>query len=58
MGGLDLSIPFVIGSANIGLLYLIGLGVPPWFAFALVIVIGGLIGFLNGVCPTSCRARR
>ena len=49
MGGLDLSIPFVIGSANIGLLYLVGLGVPPWFAFALVIIIGGLIGFLNGV---------
>ncbi len=49
MGGLDLSIPFVIGAANIGLLYLVGLGVPPWLAFALVIVIGGLIGFLNGV---------
>ena len=29
MGGLDLSIPFVIGAANIGLLYLVGLGVPP-----------------------------
>jgi ribose transport system permease protein len=49
MGGLDLSIPFVIGAANIGLLYLIGLGVPSWLAFALVIVIGGAIGFLNGV---------
>ena len=49
MGGLDLSIPFVIGGANIGLLYLIGLGVPSWLAFALVIIIGGAIGFLNGV---------
>jgi len=49
MGGLDLSIPFVIGTANIGLLYLIGLGVPPWFAFTLVIIIGAGIGFLNGV---------
>jgi ribose transport system permease protein len=49
MGGLDLSIPFVIGAANIGLLYLVGLGVPSWLAFALVIVIGGGIGFLNGV---------
>lgn len=49
MGGLDLSIPFVIGASNIGLLYLIGLGVPPWLAFAMVIVIGGGIGFLNGV---------
>jgi ribose transport system permease protein len=49
MGGLDLSIPFVIGAANIGLLYLVGLGVPSWLAFALVIIIGGAIGFLNGV---------
>ena len=49
LGGLDLSIPFVIGTANIGLLYLIGLGVPSWLGFAAVIIIGGLIGFLNGV---------
>ncbi len=49
MGGLDLSIPFVIGAANIGLLYLIGLGVPSWLALALAIIIGGAIGFLNGV---------
>ena len=32
MGGLDLSIPFVIGASNIGLLYVIGLGVPSWVA--------------------------
>jgi ribose transport system permease protein len=49
MGGLDLSIPFIIGTSNIGLLYLIGLGVPPWLAFLMVIAIGGGIGFLNGV---------
>ncbi len=49
LGGLDLSIPFVIGAANIGLLYLISLGVPSWLAFAAIILIGGLIGFLNGV---------
>ena len=49
MGGLDLSIPFIIGAANIALLYLIGLSVPPWFAFVAVIVLGALIGFLNGV---------
>lgn len=29
LGGLDLSIPFIIGAANVGLLYIIGLGVPP-----------------------------
>jgi ribose transport system permease protein len=49
LGGLDLSIPFVIGASNIGLLYLIGLGVPPWLAMGMVLVIGGGIGFLNGV---------
>jgi ribose transport system permease protein len=49
MGGLDLSIPFVIGAANTGLLYLIGLGVPSWLAFVFAIALGGLIGFLNGV---------
>jgi ribose transport system permease protein len=49
LGGLDLSIPFLIGASNIGLLYLIGLGVPPWLALVMVLVIGGAIGFLNGV---------
>jgi ribose transport system permease protein len=49
MGGLDLSIPFVIGISNIGLLYLIGLGVPPGVALVLVIAIGGGIGLVNGV---------
>jgi ribose transport system permease protein len=49
LGGLDLSIPFVIGASNIGLLYVIGLGVPPWLALLMVLVIGGAIGFLNGV---------
>jgi ribose transport system permease protein len=49
LGGLDLSIPFVIGASNIGLLYLIGLGVPPWLALLIVLAIGGLIGFINGV---------
>ena len=49
LGGLDLSIPFVIGASNIGLLYLIGLGVPSWLAFAMVLTIGGIIGLINGV---------
>ena len=48
LGGLDLSIPFVIGAANVGLLYLMGLGVPSWLAVILVLVIGALIGLLNG----------
>jgi ribose transport system permease protein len=49
MGGLDLSIPFVIGSANVGLLFLTTLGVPSFVAFGFVLVLGGLIGLLNGL---------
>ncbi len=49
LGGLDLSIPFVIGSSNVGLLYLIGLGVPGWIAVLLIIALGALVGFINGL---------
>jgi ribose transport system permease protein len=49
MGGLDLSIPFVIGASNIGLLFLISLGVPPFVAFGFVLIIGGIIGLVNGL---------
>ena len=48
LGGLDLSIPFLIGSSNVGLLYLIGLGIPSPFAVILILVIGSAIGLLNG----------
>lgn len=48
LGGLDLSIPFVIGSANVALLYLMGLGVVSWVAAILVLIVGTLIGLLNG----------
>lgn len=48
LGGLDLSIPFIIGAANVGLLYLISLGVPPWLASIIVLVIGALLGVING----------
>jgi len=49
LGGLDLSIPFVIGSSNVGLLYLIGLGVPSWIAVLLILLIGIGVGFINGI---------
>lgn len=49
LGGLDLSIPFIIGSANIGLLYLLGLGLPSWFAVVVVLLAGAVIGTLNGI---------
>lgn len=48
LGGLDLSIPFIIGSANVGLLYLISLGVPPWLAMCLTLLIGAVLGLING----------
>ncbi len=48
IGGLDLSIPFVIGSANVGMLYLISLGVPPWLALFITLLMGGIIGLANG----------
>jgi ribose transport system permease protein len=48
LGGLDLSIPFIIGAANVGLLYLISLGVPPWLAMIIVLVIGAALGMING----------
>lgn len=49
LGGLDLSIPFVIGSSNIALLFLISLGVPSYVAFGFILVLGGVVGLLNGV---------
>lgn len=49
MGGLDLSIPYVIGASNIGMLYLIGLGVPSGVALVMVLVVGAAFGFLNGI---------
>lgn len=49
VGGLDLSIPFIIGGANVGMLYLIGLGVPPWLAVIIVLAIGTLLGVINGL---------
>ncbi|MGV8935906.1 MAG: ABC transporter permease [Allorhizobium sp.] len=48
LGGLDLSIPFIIGGANVGLLYLIGLGVPAWLATLIVLLIGTVFGVING----------
>ena len=49
LGGLDLSIPFIIGGANVGLLYLIGLGVPSWLATILVLLAGIGLGVINGL---------
>ena len=49
LGGLDLSIPFVIGASNVFLLYLIGLGMYSWVAILIVLLLGALIGWLNSM---------
>ncbi len=49
VGGLDLSIPFVIGSANIGLAALFGTGMPAGLAIVLVAALGTCIGTINAV---------
>jgi len=49
LGGLDLSIPFVIGSMNVALMSLISKGVSPWLACIVILLLGALIGFVNGV---------
>ncbi len=49
LGGLDLSIPFVIGASNIGLMFLIQLGVLPWLATVFVLLIGAALGLINGL---------
>jgi ribose transport system permease protein len=49
LGGIDLSIPYVIGAANILLPALIKAGMPSGFAIFLVFIAGLVIGCLNGV---------
>jgi len=39
----------VIGSSNVGLLYIISLGVPPWLAFIAILLLGIIVGFINGM---------
>ena len=49
LGGLDLSIPFVIGASNVALMSLISKGVPPWLALAAVLILGLIVGLVNGI---------
>lgn len=48
LGALDLSIPFVIGAANIGLASLISHGVPIELAIPLVLIASAVVGLING----------
>ena len=49
LGGLDLSIPFLIGASNLGLMSMISLGVPPWLAFIVILAFGLIVGLFNGL---------
>lgn len=49
VGGLDLSIPFVIGAANILLAYLFGTDLPPILCILLIAGMGAAIGAINAV---------
>ena len=49
LGSIDMSIPFVIGSANILLASLFNWGVPPVFACLIVFIGGIIVGVVNGV---------
>ena len=49
VGGLDLSIPFVIGASNILLAYLFGTDIPPAVALVIIAAMGIAIGLLNGI---------
>ncbi len=49
LGGLDLSIPFLIGASNVALMSLISKGVPPWLALVAVLILGLIVGLVNGI---------
>jgi ribose transport system permease protein len=49
LGGLDLSIAYVIGAANILLPKLVNLGLPPVLAVVVVAIGGAVIGAVNGL---------
>jgi ribose transport system permease protein len=54
-GGLDLSVAAICGLTGVTIASLYGMGVPIWGAVALVLVIGGLIGAVNGLFATRLK---
>lgn len=49
LGGLDLSIAYLIGASNILMVYLLTIGVPAPLAILMLVVGGLLVGLLNGL---------
>jgi ribose transport system permease protein len=57
IGGLDLSIPFVVGAANVGLVKLLNEGLPSPVAIVIIFVLGALIGAFNGALSHRLRGQ-
>lgn len=57
IGGLDLSIPFVVGAANIGLVKLINMGIPAGLGIIIVLVVAAAIGSFNGIVSQRLRGQ-
>ncbi|PRD44750.1 ABC transporter permease [Phyllobacterium phragmitis] len=53
LGGIDLSIPFVIGFANVVFASLYGGGMPVWLVLAIVLVGAALIGAFSGAISAA-----
>lgn len=48
LGGIDLSIPYIIGFGNVVAAKLYGDGIPFWLSIIIVLVFAGIIGAFNG----------
>lgn len=55
IGGIDLSIPFVVGAANVTVAQLYGNGMPFGLACAIAIAGAALLGAFNGAISVLCR---
>ncbi len=57
IGGLDLSIPFVLGGANVGLVKLMNLGAAPGAGIVIVLALAAAIGAFNGALSHRLRGQ-
>ena len=55
LGGIDLSVPFVIGFANVVAAQLYGNGMPFGLVCAIIAVLAAIIGAINGVLSSALR---
>jgi ribose transport system permease protein len=55
IGGIDLSIPFIVGAANVAVAQLSGKGMPFLLACLIVIVAATLVGMLNALISVRCK---